>query len=61
MKDGRSIKNKRPITVIVHYPETEEGMEILKKSQAAVMIDILENKLGEKRVKELFEYMKTKT
>ena len=61
MKGGKSRRNKKPITVVVHYPETEEGWEILRESQAAVMIDILENKLGEERVKELFDYMKTKT
>lgn len=61
MKVGKSRKNKKPITVVVHYPETEEGWEILRESQAVVMIDILENKLGEERVKELFDYMKTKT
>ncbi|AQS04757.1 hypothetical protein [Clostridium beijerinckii] len=52
---------RKPITVVVHYPETDEGIEILKKSQATAMIDILENKLGEKRVKELFEYMEMKS
>jgi hypothetical protein len=35
-------------------------VEKLKKSQATVMIDILENKLGKEKVKELFEYMKSK-
>ncbi len=59
MENGRAPrrKNQKPITVVVHYPETEEGWELLKKSQATVMIDILESKLGEERVKELFEYM----
>lgn len=33
----------------------------MERVPSAVMIDILENKLGEKRVKEFFEYMKTKT
>lgn len=51
-------RNKKQITVVVHYPTTEEGWKILKRSQATVMIDILENKLGAERVKELFEYMK---
>lgn len=55
------MKSRKPISVIVHYPTTEEGWEKLKKSQAMVMSDILENKLGEKKVKELFDYMKTKT
>lgn len=54
------MRNKKPITVVVHYPVTEEGWEELKKSQATVMINILENKLGEERVKELFDYMKSK-
>lgn len=55
------MKSRQPITVRVHYPETVEGMEILKKSQGEVMIDILEKQLGEKKVEELFEYMKKKT
>jgi len=55
------MRSKKPITVVVHYPTTEEGWEELKKSQATVMIEILENKLGEERVKELFEYMKSKS
>ena len=54
------MKSRQPITVKVHYPETAEGMEILKKSQAEVMVDILEKQLGEKKVEELFEYMKKK-
>ncbi|MFT8351801.1 hypothetical protein [Clostridium saccharoperbutylacetonicum] len=55
------MKSRQPITVRVHYPETTEGMEMLKKSQAEVMIDILEKQLGEKKVRELVEYMKIKT
>lgn len=55
------MRSKKTITVVVHYPTTEEGWKELKKSQATVMIDILENKLGEERVKELFEYMKSKS
>ena len=55
------MKSKKPITVVVHYPTTEEGWEELKKSQATVMIGILENKLGDEKVKELFDYMKTKS
>ena len=54
------MKSRQPITIRVHYPETTEGMEMLKKSQAEVMIDILEKQLGEKRIKELVEYMKIK-
>jgi hypothetical protein len=63
MNDNRKPSKKRskkPIKVVVHCPTTEEGWELLKKSQATVMIDILENKLGEERVKELFDYMKSK-
>ncbi|AGF56876.1 hypothetical protein B0P06_004842 [Clostridium saccharoperbutylacetonicum] len=55
------MKSRQPITVRVHYPETTEGMEMLKNSQAEVMIDILEKQLGEKKVRELVEYMKIKT
>lgn len=55
------MKSRKPISAIVHYPTTEEGWEKLKKSQVTVMIDILENKLGEKKVKELFNYLKIKT
>ncbi|WP_185966695.1 hypothetical protein [Clostridium sp. HBUAS56017] len=54
------MRKKKPIEIVVHYPETKEGWDLLKKSQATVMIDILENKLGEERVEELFEYMKSK-
>ncbi|OOM79500.1 hypothetical protein [Clostridium sp. BL-8] len=54
------MKSRQAITVRVHYPETVEGMELLKKSQAEAMIDILEKQLGEKKVEELFEYMKKK-
>lgn len=52
---------RQQITVKVHYPETLEGMELLKKSQALVMIDILEKQLGKEQVEELFNYMKKKT
>jgi len=55
------MKSRQPITGRVYYPETVEGMELLKRSQAEVMIDILEKQLGEKKVEELFEYMKKKT
>ncbi|OOM73517.1 hypothetical protein CLPUN_45400 [Clostridium puniceum] len=55
------MKSRQQITVRVHHPETVEGMELLKKSQATVMINILEKQLGEKKVEELFEYMKKKT
>jgi len=44
-------RKRKPIKVVVHYPTTEEGWEQLRKSQATVMIDILENKLGEQKVK----------
>ncbi len=49
---------RQQITVRVHYPETLEGMEILKKSQASVMIDILEKQLGKEQVEELVRHMK---
>lgn len=52
---------RQQITVRVHYPETLEGMERLKRSQALVMIDILEKQLGKEQVEELFNYMKKKT
>ncbi len=55
------MKRRQPITVRVHYPETVGGIELLKKSQAEVTIDILEKQLGEKKVEEIFEYMKRKT
>lgn len=55
------MKCRPPITVKIYYPKTVEGIELLKKSQAEVTIDILEKQLGEKKVEELFEYMKKKT
>lgn len=55
------MKCRQPITVRVHYPKTVGGIELLKKSQAEVTIDILKKQLGEKKVEELFEYMKKKT
>ena len=52
--------SREPIIVIIHYPETEEGMKEYKQSYSRAVIDILENKLGEKRMTELINYMKVK-
>ncbi|WP_346930239.1 hypothetical protein [Clostridium sp.] len=52
--------SRKPIIVTVYYPETEEGMKEYKQSHSRAVIDILENKLGEKRMAELISYMKVK-
>ena len=52
--------NKKPITVTIHYPETEEGIKEYNQSHARAVIEILENKLGEKRIAELIDYMEMK-
>lgn len=54
------MRDRQPIVPRVHYPETIEEIESLKKSQAAVIIDILEKQLGEEMVEKLFNYMKKK-
>lgn len=46
-----SRKNKKPITVIVHYPTTEEGDKLLRESQNTVIIDILEKKFGQEKLR----------
>lgn len=53
-------RNKKPIQVRVHYPETEEGMAHLKKVQAEFVINTLINKVGENVTDQIFKRMKEK-
>ena len=52
--------SREPIIVTIHYPEMEEGMKEYNQSYSRIVIDILENKIGEKRMAELINYMQAK-
>ncbi|WP_167349607.1 hypothetical protein [Clostridium nigeriense] len=47
------------INVVIHYPETEEGINNLINSQVTVMIDILENQIGIEKTKMLIDKLRT--
>lgn len=53
-------KKHQNIKVTVTYPETEEGMKELEKSQAKAMLHILESKLGEEGLSRFIEYAREK-
>lgn len=53
--------DKKELKVRVFYPEDEEKIKELKESEARVIISILKNQLGEKRLGDFIEYARKKT
>jgi len=48
------------IKVVVNYPKTEEGMQLLKESQAIIVVNILRDMLTPKKLGELKNILKKK-
>lgn len=53
------IMKKENIKVVVNYPNTEEGMLLLKERQAAAMVKILRESIPKKELDELFNKLRT--
>lgn len=56
-------KQREPIKIRIHYPETAEGMQEFQealKRQAMTALKILENQLGEKELRIFIEHAQKK-